>query len=143
MAGGFNRDTDDIVASINVTPLVDIILVLLIVFMLTATFMRDPVIEVQLPKAANVEEAPARVVALTVDTQRNLYINGRRKTRDEVLVELRARLADEPTLTVIVAADGTVAYEAVMGVIDLTREARVQNLALNVRYAPGKETPAR
>ena len=53
MAGGSNLDEDDIISGINVTPLVDIMLVLLIIFMLTANIINNPAIQVDLPKASN------------------------------------------------------------------------------------------
>ncbi len=130
---GFNPDSDDIVASINVTPLVDITLVLLIVFMVTATFITDPVVEVDLPRAASAEDAPSRSVAVIVDEQGTIYLNGEEITGPELERSLVREVRADDEVNVVLGADGRIDYQAVMNVIDITKRARVRNLALNVQ----------
>jgi biopolymer transport protein TolR len=132
-ASGFDPESDDIVASINVTPLVDIILVLLIVFMVTATFISDPVVEVDLPRAATAEDAPSRSVAVVVDADGQLYLNGRETTGTELEAALTREVRQNDEVNVVLGADGRIDYQLVMNVIDITKRARVQNLALNVQ----------
>jgi len=61
------KDDDEVMAAINVTPLVDIMLVLLIVFMVTANFLRDPVVPIELPRASTAQEAQIKNFALVLD----------------------------------------------------------------------------
>jgi biopolymer transport protein ExbD len=135
MAGTHKKDDDDIVATINVTPLVDITLVLLIVFMVTAAFIRDPVVPVELPRAANADDAPARSVAMVVDAEGQLFVNGRESTHEQAQEILEGEVRQDPEVSVVVAGDGQVNYQVVMSAIDITREVGVRNLALNVQRA--------
>ncbi len=130
---GFDPESDEIVASINVTPLVDITLVLLIVFMVTATFIADPVVEVDLPRAATAQDAPSRSVAIIVDAEGQMYLNGRETTETSLEEALIREVRDDEELNVVLGADGRIDYQTVMNVIDITKRARVRNLALNVQ----------
>ncbi len=133
MAGMAEKDEDEIVASINVTPLVDIILVLLIIFMLTAHFIKDPVIPVELPRAANVEEAKVDSVALVLDEKGTLYFNGLKTTTERAEEKLRAAHGRNPDVSVIIAADGKVRHESVIWLIDLVKSVGISRFALQVQ----------
>jgi biopolymer transport protein TolR len=80
MAGGAGAFDDDdsgrMITDINVTPLVDIVLVLLIIFMVTATYIVNPTIKVDLPKAATGTDQTRTTLALTLDRTGALYLNG-------------------------------------------------------------------
>jgi len=136
MAAGL-QDHDEIVAQINITPLVDVMLVLLIIFMVTATFMKDPVIPVKLPRAATAEDAPANSVAVVLDEQGILYFNGREVLPQEVKDRLTRMLQGDSKTSVIVAADGRIEYDRVARVIDLVKSTGVQEFSLNVRRPVG------
>ena len=127
------KDEDEIIARINVTPLVDIILVLLIIFMLTAHFIKDPVIPVELPKAANVEEAKVDSVALVLDVEGTLYFNGHETTAERAEEKLRAAHGRNPDVSVIIAADGKVRHESVIWLIDLVKSVGISRFALQVQ----------
>lgn len=131
-------NNDDVVAEINVTPLVDIMLVLLIIFMVTATFMKDPVVPVQLPRAATAQDAPADSLAVVLDDRGALFINGRESQPEQVRSELTRRLGSNPRLSVVVAADGRIEYERVADVIDLVKSTGVPEFSLNVRRHQGR-----
>ena len=76
MAGGASADDDDIITDINVTPLVDIMLVLLIIFMLTANLIDNPAIEVDLPEASTGEASEPTTVGLVLTKDGTIYLNG-------------------------------------------------------------------
>lgn len=130
-------NNDEIVAQINITPLVDVMLVLLIIFMVTATFMKDPVIPVKLPRAATAEDAPANSVALVLDERGILYFNGQEVLPQEVKNRLGRMLRRDSKTSVIVAADGRIEYDSVARVIDLIKSTGVQEFSLNVRRPAG------
>ncbi len=77
MQGG---DNDDLVTGINVTPLVDITLVLLIVFMVTATFVSEQGLQVVLPKVATQENAPTPAITVSIGSKGELRIMKKKDT---------------------------------------------------------------
>lgn len=140
MAGMQTPNGDDIIASINVTPLVDIMLVLLIIFMLVSTFMLKEAIEVELPHAATGKEVNKRTVSIIV-TKGGEYFVGDRPVSG--LAGLRDRMVEEKRdnaeLQVIISADRQVLHGTVVEVIDLIRRLEIYNFAINVEYQA--ETP--
>ena len=126
-------DDDEILTDINVTPLVDIMLVLLIIFMVTATIMLTPSIPVDLPKASTAEYPSARVYALVLDKEGNLYLNGKNTSAERISLALREAVKKDPGIQAIVAADGAVDYQSVIRLIDLVKSSGVKSFALNVQ----------
>ncbi len=140
MAGKASFDDDDLVAEINVTPLVDVILVLLIIFMVTATFMKEPVIPVKLPRAASAQDAPANSVALVLDLDGELFLNGQSTTRQQARETLKEIVTSDPATSVVLAADGRLAYEKVAEAIDLVKGVGAQEFSLHVSNAGTPQT---
>ena len=133
MAGGYQSEGDDILASINVTPLVDIMLVLLIIFMVTTTFMLSPSIPVNLPKAASAEGPPIKAFAVVMDKDGALYVNGNKSSPEQTMEKLKIAVSENSDIQAILAADGEVPYQSVIWMIDLIKESGVKNFALNVQ----------
>ncbi len=126
-----SQDTDDgVVTGINVTPLVDIMLVLLIVFMVTAHFVQDSGIKINLPKTATAESSVTSALTVTMDSAGQIHL------MDTVvdLNGLRANLEREaklnPGVRVTLAADQDLSYRSVVGVLDLIKQAGVTRVAL-------------
>ena len=84
MAGFSSGDDDDIIAGINVTPLVDIVLVLLIIFMVTTSYIVKAQIEIDLPKAASGQSEVKETFALQVDAEGKFYVNGEERTIQQI-----------------------------------------------------------
>jgi biopolymer transport protein ExbD len=116
---------------INVTPLVDVVLVLLIILMVTSSYAVSRALPMQLPKASTGEVAPARPLAISIDAQGRLYLDGQSSSAAELRSRARAARGDSETSAVI-AADGAVAHRAVVGVIDVLRSEGVSQFAINV-----------
>lgn len=129
---GFVRDEDEIIAKINVTPLVDITLVLLIIFMVTATVMVNPAIRVDLPRAAGAVPMSDTTLSLVLDADGRLFINGSPTTRKQAEARLRRLVESDPRTRVMIGADRSVQYQDVMDLISLVNKAGVKNFALNV-----------
>ena len=123
---------DELITGINVTPLVDITLVLLIIVMVTATWVVSKTIPLDVPPSATSESTPT-TLAVSVDREGRTYLDAR--PVDDV--ELRARIAaahrSDPQARAIVAADGSTSHRAVVRVIDLLRQEGVTRLAIHVR----------
>lgn len=140
MAGAALGDGDDIISAINVTPLVDIMLVLLIVFMVTTTMMQYPSIPIELPRVSNkAADTPAQNLQLMIDKDGNIYVNGQKKTDGEADSILKAEVRSNPKVNVVLGADGGLKYQRVMTFIDMVKAAGAQNFMLNVNFAAMNE----
>jgi biopolymer transport protein ExbD len=136
MAGGTGYHEEDagsgMIAAINVTPLVDITLVLLIIFMVTTTMIveKDRGISIERPKTASGEEVKTQLV-VTIDDQRVLHIDGKPQTDLRAAQALIQRAADaNPELKAVIAADVNVPHGDVMRAIDMVKSAGVTKFAL-------------
>ena len=116
---------------INVTPLVDVVLVLLIILMVTSSYAVSRALPMQLPKASTGETAPARPLAISIDAQGSLYLDGQVTSTAQLRSRARAFRGDTDASAVI-AADGAVAHRAVVGVIDALRSEGISQFAINV-----------
>jgi biopolymer transport protein ExbD len=124
------------IADINVTPMADIMIVLLIIFMVITPMLQKGV-DVKLPVASNTEERKDEQKTITVaiknDAAFTTYLNGiRYENRNDLLPQLKERLEDidEGDKMVFLKADTDLAYSEVMKVMDLLREAGVEQIAL-------------
>jgi biopolymer transport protein TolR len=138
MAGGTSSPFEDddgggrMITDINVTPLVDIVLVLLIIFMVTTTYIVNPSIKVDLPKAATGSDQTRTSLALTLTKDGTLYLNGERSDDGAVARYIAAELPKNADLQAIIAADKVVPHGSVIHVIDLVKRAGVRKFAITV-----------
>ena len=123
-------------AEINVTPFVDVMLVLLIIFMVTAPLMTTGV-EMNLPRAEAPPLNPAeKQLVLSVTQAEEYYINDTRLTWDEMQVKLKAIAEANPDQSVFVRADGKLPYEKVLQLLAVAKAAGVAKVGLVTQ--PGK-----
>ena len=136
MAGAASQFEDDdsgrMITDINVTPLVDITLVLLIIFMVTTTYIVNPSIKVDLPKAVSGSDQVRTTLALTLTKDGQLYLNGDRSDESKVLKQIADELPKNPDLQAIIAADKVVPHGSVVHIIDFVKRAGVRKFAINV-----------
>ena len=120
-----------IVAEINVTPLTDVFLVLLIIFMITTSAMVKPAADVDLPKAAENEEQPKGVL-VTMTPSHEVFVNERPVPSDDASLAsvLRDTLARSPDKVVVLAGDRQVVLGEVVRVLGLAKEAGATGFAL-------------
>jgi len=142
MAGAVSRFEDDdsgrMITDINVTPLVDITLVLLIIFMVTTTYIVNPSIKVDLPKAVTGTEQVRTTLALTLTKEGQLYLNGERSDEARVAKQIASELPKNPDLQAIIAADKVVPHGSVVHLIDVVKRAGVRKFAINVDSVAAK-----
>jgi len=133
MAGGANsNDEDDLIGNINVTPLVDIMMVLLIIFMVTATYIVAKSIPVDLPEAATGEDV-VTTFAVTLTRDGQTYLDGKAMTLDEVRKRIRTARSTNKDVRAVIAADTEVIHGRVVAVIDAIREEGISKFALNIQ----------
>ena len=119
-------------ADINVTPLVDVMLVLLIIVMLVAPMLQKGV-DVTLPEADNTKDKPdtADQIVVHVDALSRLWVNGlQQPTRDDVVGRLQTVLETAQDRTVYLKGDKDAPYGAIMGMMDALRKAGIETVGL-------------
>ena len=128
MAFGTQDETDDVMNEINMTPLVDVMLVLLIIFMITVPVMKHSV-EVDLPRASSQpQDAKPQTVRLSVDAQGRYWWN-ESPVRDEDLPNmLRAEAAREPQPELHIRGDKNVRYERVAQAMAAAQQAGLRRI---------------
>jgi len=128
---------DGLITEINVIPLVDIVLVLLIIFMVTATMITGKAIKVELPKASSGEEQPASTLWITIDAKKQIYLNGQLTDDKNLAFAIRREKTANPQVQAILTIDRSITHGRVIGIIDIIRKAGVGNFSFNVM--PGQE----
>lgn len=121
---------DDLVQGINVTPLVDIVLVLLIAFMVTATFVSEQGMQVTLPKVATQENAPTPAITVTLGAKGELKLMKKDISLEGLRQQMGVESAMNPAIKVLVKAHKDVSYEQVAQVLDAIKLGGVNKVAL-------------
>jgi biopolymer transport protein TolR len=133
MGASAKLDDDEGINDINVTPLVDVMLVLLIIFMVASIYIVKEAIEVDLPKAASAGEVLDTTLAIVIDRAGRFYLNGR-PAESSVIAQACAQAAEkDPNAQAIVAADQNVKHGDVIQLIDLIRNNGLTRFAINVK----------
>jgi biopolymer transport protein ExbD len=129
------EDHGEEITGINVTPLVDVVLVLLIIFMVTATYVVKEAIEVDLPRAAAGGETVGPTLALALDREGRLFLDGAPATAEDAREAVRAALAKSAEARAIISADRAVSHGRVVEVIDLVKREGLTRFAIDVEHA--------
>ena len=133
MASGSQQDDEGSITGINVTPFVDIALVLLIIFMVTAKYIVTPqAIPVDLPRAST-SNAVSVAVAVSVDASGAIFADTRPVNEEQLIAYMRDRHRENAEVRAIIAADQRVAHGRVVHVIDLVRRAGVTKFAIQTQ----------
>jgi len=132
MVNGSN-DNDEGIMGINVTPLVDITLVLLIIFMATAHIIVHRSMTLNLPKVANAQNVPTQSVQITLEANKSLRLNNRSVDAPDLAVNLAQMARLDPTLRVTLSADERVSWGDVAAVLDTIRGAGITRIATEVQ----------
>jgi biopolymer transport protein ExbD len=137
MAGTTRRR--GIIAEINVTPLVDIMLVLLIIFMLTAHLIAKQVIEIELPHASQSTALTPSTIAITLARDGKLYLNDKPSTAEGLRAGIAAAVAKDPRTQAIISADKDVTHGRVVWVLDVVKSVGISSFAIQID--PGQLIP--
>ncbi len=138
MAGKLMDSGDDAITDINVTPFVDVMLVLLVIFMVTANYIVHQSINIQLPKADTGQVIQTRNLAFVIDKESRVYLDG--KAVDvaqlaEKIIAFKGEQAEGTTIQALISADTATPHGAVVKVIDVIRKSGITELAINVEAA--------
>ena len=141
MAGMSSGGDEDLITGINVTPLVDIVLVLLIIFMVTATDIVKAQIGVDLPRAASGKAEVKTTLTFKVLEDGGYLLDGAPVSIEQIAARVRSEKSRDSEVRAVVAADKGVAYGRVIELIDTIKLNGVEKFALNIQRKPKPSTP--
>ena len=128
MAFGTQDDTDEVMNEINMTPLVDVMLVLLIIFIITVPVMKHSV-NIDLPRASSEQQlVKPETVRLSVDADGNYYVNDAKISDQELVPRLRAAAAQNPQPDLHIRGDKAVRYERVAQAMAAAQQAGLRKI---------------
>ena len=132
MAHGILSESDEPMAEMNMIPLIDIALTLLIILMVTTAFIKHPGVALKLPETQTREGAPETNKDLTINVtaEGKLYLDGKEVTNDQVQSHLRGIAATNKEARILVKGDRNVQYAKVMEVMDMVRQAGLTRVVL-------------
>ena len=132
MAASTGRDSEAI-TDINITPMVDVVLVLLIIFMATAPLLTRRALGVQLPKSAKSERVATETVRVEFNLKREVLLEGRRLSGPDLGPELKRLVELQPATHVALAADEKLPYGEIVALLDTIKGAGVKRIGLESR----------
>ena len=124
-----NGRTQTALADINITPLVDVVLVLLIIFMVTAPVLQSG-IDVNVPKTRTVREITQERLVITIDKQQRVFLGNDPININEIASKLRERIRDPRNQFIFVRADENVPFGAFATVMDSVKQAGINNVSI-------------
>lgn len=130
---GFGSDNDEeMISDINVTPLVDVVLVLLIIFMVTATYIVKESIEVDLPRAAHGGETTGTMLNVILTKESEIYVDGVKTDESGLREKVKEAVAKDKDARAIISADKTSMHGNVVRIIDVIKGEGIARFAINI-----------
>ncbi len=124
----------DIMAEINIVPLCDIFLVLLIIFMVTSVAMVQSGAEINLPEVQETESEPRQIV-ITVTPQKEIFVNARPVTMADLEVAIRQQVTAKPDVPVVLEGDKDVILGEAVKILSIAQRAGAAQVAIAARQA--------
>ncbi|MGK5087057.1 biopolymer transporter ExbD [Bdellovibrionota bacterium FG-2] len=121
------------ISAINVTPFVDVMLVLLVIFIVTTPMLMKDVLSVKLPTSTTADMKSVQSIGIAITQQGQLLLNGAITTPESLSSEVRASVAKDPQVKVIIAADTESRHGDVVRVIDLVKTAGATQFAIQIQ----------
>jgi len=132
-----NGKTQTSLADINITPLVDVVLVLLVIFMITAPVLQSG-IEVAVPKTKTVKEITEQRVVVTIDRDQQVFLGDKPINVHELPGKLRSGESDTTKQVIYLRADERVPFGAFATVMDAVKQAGITNISIVTQPLEGK-----
>ncbi len=131
---GFNVSSDDgEIGNINITPMVDIILVLLVIFMVTANFIKRESVNINLPKVAAADPDTGRSVMVAITREGDVLLEGHKTDEAGLISKLSGESKIRPNMRVNLSADESISYGALARVMGVIKNSGVNRIALSVK----------
>jgi biopolymer transport protein ExbD len=126
-------DRNETIAEINVVPLVDIVLVILIIFMVSAPIFIKPSININLPTAASGQEVKPSNLNITISASGVIDLNGQAVSQEQLSELVALDVKKNPEVHAIIAADKTVMHGTVIEILDRLQLSGIKKFAINVQ----------
>ncbi|MEK6747922.1 MAG: biopolymer transporter ExbD [Pseudomonadota bacterium] len=120
------------ITGINITPFVDVMLVLLIIFMVTATYIVKESIEVELPQAASGGETTAKTLVLMVTKENKIYLDGFEVSDQALIDAVKTAPVEKQNMQAVIGADKAASHGSVVHVLDLLRTLGITKFAIQI-----------
>lgn len=129
--GGGDNDT---IAEINIVPLVDIVLVVLIIFMVAAPLVMQPKIDITLPKSSSTDiDKSKHPLKITVGGQGEIFVNNKAISIDELKTVSQSEVSKNPEVSAILVADKSVTLDMVTQIIDTVKSQGLKKVAFSIQ----------
>ncbi len=123
---------DDVISEINIVPMVDVILVVLIIFMVTAPMIMKPSININLPKAASGEATVPSKLNISISPDGKINLDGKMVDDTQVQAAALEEVKKNPDIQAIISADKDVPHGRVVSVLDIVKGAGVKKFAISI-----------
>ena len=132
MAFSMEESDQDALTEINITPFVDVVLVLLVIFMVTAPMMIKSAMDLKLPSAENTDQIEQQALGVTILKSGNVMLNGTLISPVDLEMEIKTSIAKDPKTQVIIIADKMATHGMVIELLDRIKGAGAMNFAFQV-----------
>lgn len=126
------EENSEMISSINVTPFVDVVLVLLVIFMVTAPLIAKDILNLRLPKTESGDGKSMSTLGVAINRQGLVLLNGTPISDEELTAQVKKAMAENAETQAIVSADEEVNYGRVVRAIDLIKSAGLNKFAIQV-----------
>ena len=132
MSIGSDDNSSEGINEINITPFVDVVLVLLVIFMVTAPMMVQQVLKINLPKSESAEATNSETFGLAITANGQFLLDGELSSEIKILEKAKTLLKKDQEAQVIIAADSESQHRFVVKAIDIVKRAGIKNFAFQV-----------
>lgn len=116
---------------VDLTPLIDVVFILLIFFILSANFQKESTIEVNRPSASSSTlKSESKILTVSVDRDQNIWFNGQNINLSQLQLQVKAQLTNSQTINAIVNADRSLDTGTLISIIDTLRLSGITNVAI-------------
>ena len=133
MAGGSQGGSDEEIGSINITPMVDVMLVLLVIFMVTANFIKKESLNINLPKAAAADPNVSKSTKVAISENGKVFLDEKEVNLERLLNALSRESKYRPNMRVTLSADKSLPYGKITETMGVIRKAGITRIALSVQ----------
>jgi len=124
-------------ATVDMSPLIDMVFILLIFFMVSSTFVKDMKLDLERPGASSAKKASSKVIRVYIDNQTDVYVDGQSVKVWAIQGKLRDMLRSSSESSVLVITDETIAVEKLIEVVDQCRMSGAKDVAVSTKKEVG------
>lgn len=132
MAANFDPSSDEGINDINITPFVDVVLVLLVIFMVTAPMMVKESLNIKLPKADSADRSEPARLGIAINANGQVLLNGELVSVETLEIEASLALADKKDIQALISADKEAKHGDVIKVLDIIKKVGIDNFAFQI-----------